>query len=130
MRKAPPPFSYAVNGNRQIFPRPTDMEMQDKRNSILRPQTGLPVPPSSSSAPYIEMWICFNYVSIEMILVILTSGVATSFPSSFPVVKSYLFFLAYKFRTIELALHDAILLDPVLSRLQIIWLKHRCDYNV
>lgn len=32
--KAPPPFSYAVNGNLQIFPRPTDIAMQDIKNSI------------------------------------------------------------------------------------------------
>lgn len=37
IRKAPPPFSYAVNGNRQTLPRPTDMAMQDSRNSLSFP---------------------------------------------------------------------------------------------
>lgn len=32
-RKAPPPFSRAVNGNLQTFPNPTDREMQDSKNS-------------------------------------------------------------------------------------------------
>lgn len=40
MTNAPPPFSYAVNGNRHIFPSPTDIEIQDIKNSILLPQTG------------------------------------------------------------------------------------------
>lgn len=37
IRKAPPPFWYAVNGNRHILPRPTDMAMQDSRNSLSFP---------------------------------------------------------------------------------------------
>lgn len=38
--KAPPPFSYAVNGKRQIFPRPTDVWMHDMRNSVLFDHVG------------------------------------------------------------------------------------------
>ena len=34
IKKAPPPFSQAVKGNLQTFPRPTDIEIQDIRNSI------------------------------------------------------------------------------------------------
>lgn len=37
IRNAPPPFSRAVNGNRHTFPRPTDIAMQDIRNSISLP---------------------------------------------------------------------------------------------
>lgn len=40
IRKAPPPFSNAVNGNLQIFPKPTDIEMQDMRNSKPLPHVG------------------------------------------------------------------------------------------
>ena len=41
MRKAPPPFLKAVDGNRQTLPRPTDIEMQDNRNSMGLPQVSL-----------------------------------------------------------------------------------------
>lgn len=37
IRNAPPPFSRAVNGNRQTLPKPTDIAMQDIRNSISLP---------------------------------------------------------------------------------------------
>lgn len=37
----PPPFSSAVNGNLQTFPRPTDRAMQDSRNSISLPHLSL-----------------------------------------------------------------------------------------
>lgn len=33
MRKAPPPFWHAMNGNLHKFPKPTDMEMHTMRNS-------------------------------------------------------------------------------------------------
>lgn len=38
IRKAPPPLSSAVNGKRHTLPRPTDMAMQDMRNSRPLPQ--------------------------------------------------------------------------------------------
>lgn len=38
IRNAPPPFSSAVNGNLQIFPRPTDIAMQLIKNSTSLPQ--------------------------------------------------------------------------------------------
>lgn len=38
IKNAPPPFSRAVNGNRQIFPNPTDIAMHDIKNSISLPQ--------------------------------------------------------------------------------------------
>lgn len=38
MRKAPPPLSSAVNGKRHTLPRPTDIAMQDMRNSRPLPQ--------------------------------------------------------------------------------------------
>lgn len=37
MRNAPPPLSNAVNGNRQTFPKPTDIAMQDIKNSMSFP---------------------------------------------------------------------------------------------
>lgn len=38
IRNAPPPFSSAVNGNRQMLPRPTDIAMQLIKNSTSLPQ--------------------------------------------------------------------------------------------
>ena len=34
LRALPPPFSYAVNGNRQTFPNPTHMAMQETMNWV------------------------------------------------------------------------------------------------
>lgn len=41
IKKAPPPFSYAVNGNLHILPKPTDIAIQEKRNSIPLPHLAL-----------------------------------------------------------------------------------------
>lgn len=61
MRKAPPPFSKAVNGNLQTFPRPTDIAMQDKRNSISFPHI------SRESLPYeLGSWSTGGWVDIAM----------------------------------------------------------------
>lgn len=38
LMNAPPPFSNAVNGNRQILPKPTDIAIHDIKNSISLPQ--------------------------------------------------------------------------------------------
>lgn len=38
IKNAPPPFSNAMNGKRQIFPKPTDIAMHDIKNSISFPQ--------------------------------------------------------------------------------------------
>ena len=34
MKLSPPPFLYAVYGNLQILPKPTDIAMHDSKNSI------------------------------------------------------------------------------------------------
>ncbi|EZA49582.1 hypothetical protein X777_12127 [Ooceraea biroi] len=39
IRKAPPPFSYAVNGNLHTFPNPTEVAIQAIRNSNLPPHS-------------------------------------------------------------------------------------------
>lgn len=40
IRNAPPPFSYAVNGKRQMLPKPTEVWMHDIRNSVLFAHVG------------------------------------------------------------------------------------------
>lgn len=38
IKNAPPPFSNAVKGNRQMLPKPTDIAMHDIKNSMSFPQ--------------------------------------------------------------------------------------------
>lgn len=38
IERVPPPFSSAVNGKRQILPKPTDIAMQLIKNSMSLPQ--------------------------------------------------------------------------------------------
>lgn len=56
MRKAPPPFSYAVFGNLQTLPRPTEKAMHDIRNSNPLPHWARSVVGSSLSWLASGLW--------------------------------------------------------------------------
>ncbi|MPD02035.1 hypothetical protein E2C01_097590 [Portunus trituberculatus] len=75
MRKAPPPLSSATNGNLHTFPRPTDMAMQERRNSTGLDHCCLP-PLSGVTSTYHLI-----YLSPPLVLPPLSSPLAPPSPS-------------------------------------------------